>query len=367
MPTARTSLTRLATILLATTLLLLAPHAFAYSPDPVRLERAAREGKVVVYAATDQNVVQPLIDDFQARHPGIRVEYHDINSSELYNRVVSEAEQGGKADIAWSSAMDLQVKLVNDGYAQPHQSRETAALPGWAVWKNEAFGTTYEPAAIIYNRRLLRSEDVPRTHASLLRLVTANSTRWQGRIVTYDPAQSGVGMLLHSQDAQANPSVFWQLAQAFGDNRVALDASTNAMIDRIARGEALIGYNLLGSYADSRARTDDALGVIWPQDYTLVLTRVAFILRNARHPEAARLWLDHLLSAHGQALLAERAGLFSVREDAERLTTAAGLRRQLGAAFRPIPLGSGLLTYLDQAKQRAFLERWAAALGDAKP
>lgn len=357
MPTASALLQRLTAILL-----LLATHALAYTPDPARLERAAQEGKVVVYAATDQDVVQPLIDDFHARHPGVRVEYHDINSGDLYKRIVGEAEQGGKADIAWSSAMDLQVKLVNDGYAQPHQSRETAALPGWAVWKDEAFGTTYEPAAIIYNKRLLRSEDVPRTHASLLRLVTANGTRWRGRIVTYDPSLSGVGMLLHSQDAQANPSVFWQLAQAFGANWIVLDASTNAMIDRIARGDALIGYNLLGSYADSRARDDDALGVIWPQDYTLVLTRVAFITRQAHHPEAARLWLDHLLSAHGQALLAERAGLFSVREDTERLTTATGLRRQLGAAFRPIPLGSGLLTYLDQAKQRAFLRRWAEAL-----
>lgn len=367
MPLASTLLQRLTAILLLAAGAAAFDSVFAYTPDPVRLERAAREGKVVVYAATDQDVVQPLIDDFHARHPGVSVEYHDMNSGDLYSRIVGEAAQGGVADIAWSSAMDLQVKLVNDGYAQPHQSRETAVLPDWAVWKNEAFGTTYEPAAIIYNKRLLRSADVPQTHASLLRLLSSDSPRWRGRIVTYDPAQSGVGMLLHSQDAQANPSVFWQLAQAFGNNRVVLDASTNAMIDRIASGEALLGYNLLGSYADSRARTDDALGVVWPRDYTLVLTRVAFITRAARHPEAARLWLDHLLSAHGQALLAERAGLFSVREDADRLTTAAGLRRQLGAAFRPIPLGSGLLTYLDQAKQRAFLERWAAALGDAKP
>lgn len=363
MPTVPPVLTHLLAILL---LIACAP-ACAYTPDATRLERAAREGKVVVYAATDQSVVQPLIDDFHARHPGVRVEYHDINSSELYSRIISEAEDGGIADVAWSSAMDLQVKLVNDGYAQPHRSRETEALPDWAVWKNEAFGTTYEPAAIIFNKRLLHSKDIPQTHAALLRIVSAGGARWRGRIVTYDPAQSGVGMLLHSQDAQANPSVFWQLAQAFGDNHIVLDTSTNTMIDRIARGDALIGYNLLGSYAYSRARTDGSLGVIWPQDYTLVLTRVAFITRKARHPEAARLWLDHLLSAHGQALLADRAGLFSVREDAERLTTAAGLRRQLGTAFRPIALGSGLLTYLDQAKQRAFLRRWTAALGEGAP
>lgn len=134
---------------------------------PDAREAAVREGVVVVYAAADQDVVQPILDDFEALHPGIRVEYHDLSSNELYQRVVDERAAGTLgADVVWSSAMDLQVKLVNDGYAQPHRSPETAALPRWAVWKDEAFGTTYEPAAIVYNKRLLTEAEVPDTMPS---------------------------------------------------------------------------------------------------------------------------------------------------------------------------------------------------------
>lgn len=341
--------------------------AIAYSPDPVRLASAVREAKVVVYAATDQDVVQPLIDDFEALHPGVRVEYHDMNSNELYRRFVAELAEGGNADVVWSSSMDLQVKLVNDGHAQAHHSPETAALPSWAVWKNEAFGTTYEPAALVYNTRAIVPDEVPDTHAALLRLLASQPERFMGRLITYDPANSGVGMLLHSQDAHANPTAFWQLARALGEGEAILDVATSAMIDRIASGEALIGYNLLGSYALARSRSEPAIGVMWPRDYTLVLSRVAFISRQARHPEAAKLWLDHLLSDHGQTLLAEKAGLFSVREGTERTNTASGLQKQLGDSFRPIPIGSGLLTYLDQAKQRAFLRRWNSAMKGENP
>ena len=99
-----------------------------------------------------------------------------------------------------------------------------------------------------------------------------------------------------------------------------------------------------------------------PRDYTLVLSRVAFITRNARHPEAARLWLDHLLSERGQSFLVEHLGLFSIRSDAGAGTAAALLRQRLDHAFRPITIGSGLLAYQDQAKQRAFLRRWAEAM-----
>ena len=60
--------------------------------------------------------VRPLIKDFESLY-GVKVEYNDMNSTELYNRFISEsAGEQHSADVLWSSAMDLQVKLVNDGY-----------------------------------------------------------------------------------------------------------------------------------------------------------------------------------------------------------------------------------------------------------
>ena len=94
---------------------LFVPAAGGAQPPP-GLQQAQREGAVVVYAATDRRVVQPLIDDFETLHPGVRVEYHDMNSADLYQRMLAEAAEGEtRADVVWSSAMDLQVKLVNDG------------------------------------------------------------------------------------------------------------------------------------------------------------------------------------------------------------------------------------------------------------
>lgn len=337
--------------------LLLAGSAAAQSGEDLHAA-AANEGSVVIYAATDERIARPLIEDFERRYPGVRVDYEDMNSGELYRRFLDEARQGGRADVVWSSAMDLQVKLVNDGYAQPHRSAETAALPEWAVWKNEAFGTSFEPIAIAYNRRLLPADTVPTTHAELLRLLAQRPDTLRGRLATYDPSGSGLGFMLHTQDVLANPVVFWRLAEAFGATGTTVLSSTAAMLDRIAAGDALIGYNVLGSYALLRAAADPAIGVVLPRDYTLVLSRVAFIARDARHPSAARLWLNYLLSRRGQQLLAQNPGFFSVRDDVAGDTAAAELRSQLGGAFRPIPIGPGLMTYLDQVKRRDFLRQW---------
>ena len=54
------------------------------------IEGAKKEGKVVVYSTTDAKLVQPLIKDFEVAFPGVKVEYSDMNSTELYSRSTSE-------------------------------------------------------------------------------------------------------------------------------------------------------------------------------------------------------------------------------------------------------------------------------------
>src|SRR5438132_3550390 len=104
---------------------------------------AKKEGKVVIYSALDTKAAQPLIKDFNALYPDIKVEYNDMNSTELYNRFIAEVAAGqGSADILWSSAMDLQVKLVDEGKALTYKSPEASHLPSWANYKDQAWGTT---------------------------------------------------------------------------------------------------------------------------------------------------------------------------------------------------------------------------------
>src|SRR5512141_3455623 len=96
------------------------------------VEAAKKEGKVVVYSTTDAKLVTPLIKDFEAMYPGVKVEYGDMNSTEVYNRFISEnAANAASADAVWSSSMDLQIKLAADGLAMPYRSPEAGALPDW--------------------------------------------------------------------------------------------------------------------------------------------------------------------------------------------------------------------------------------------
>ncbi len=330
--------------------------------SPKVIADAEREGTVVVYSTTDAAIAAPLLKDFGALYPRIKVEYNDLNSTELYNRFVSEVAAGaGSADLLWSSSMDLQMKLANDGYVADYPSPEADQLPAWAVWKGEASGTTFEPIVFVYNKRLMKPEEAPQTHADLVKLLRAQKDRFKGKLTAYDPERSGVGFLLITQDARIDPG-FGEAARAYGSVGIKLYTSIGAMLERISSGEHLLGFNIFSTYAAARQKKDPAIGIVFPKDYTLVMSRIALIPKAAKHPNAARAFLDYILSARGQQVIAHQAGLGSVRRDVTGEGTAAALVASMGSTLEPIPVSPALLVYLDQSKRLEFLARWQQAL-----
>jgi iron(III) transport system substrate-binding protein len=98
-----------------------------------------------------------------------------------------------------------------------------------------------------------------------------------------------------------------------------------------------------------------------PNDYTLVTSRIALITREARHPNAARLLLDFMLSRKGQEALT-KAHMLPSRED---VAVRAG-RKPAGTIGRPVRLGAALLTNLDTMKRKRFIANWDHALAGGR-
>ena len=337
--------------------------AAAAASDEAILAAARREGKVVVYSVLSNKAAQPLVSDFSALYPDIKVEYDgEMGSTELVDRLTSETTAGKEsADVVWSSAMDLQLKLVEDGYAMPYASPEAKGLPAWARYRDLAYGTTFEPVVFIYNKERISGDDIPQDHAAFARLLDARPENFAGKVTAFDIEKSGVGFMFAAQDRR-NFAGLDDLLRAFGKTGYQPSAGTGTMLEKVTSGEYLLGYNIMGAYALVRAKREPTLGVVLPKDYTLVLSRVAFINKNARHPNAAKLWLDYLLSKRGQTVIGNRLELFAIRDDVEAEYSAARLSRQIGPAMRPIPLSGELVRDLAPAKKRELIDAWNAAV-----
>jgi iron(III) transport system substrate-binding protein len=350
---------------------LCAQAAGDYPADYAKTIAAARqEGKVVVYREHSTKAAQPLVRDFRALYPGIEVDYDgDAGSSEMVERFNAEVTTGRpSADVLWSSAMDLQMKLVEDGHAMRYRSPEAPRLPAWAVYRDQAYGTTYEPVVVVDNKQQVGADEVPQDRASFARLVSTRADKFRGKVTAFDIDKSGVGFMFAAQDLRLQPAGTRELLKTFGAADYRPSPGTGEMLEKVASGEYLLGYNIMGAYALVRAKKDlPNLGVVLPRDYTLVLSRVAFINRDAPHPNAARLWLDYLLSKRGQKVLADALELYAIRDDVDAEHTAASLAKQLAGHARPIPIGPEITQDLQPARHGQVIATWKSAADAARP
>jgi iron(III) transport system substrate-binding protein len=248
---------------------------------------AAAATRLLVQGTTDIPLFAPALEAFVADRPGLRVDYEQWGSIDLY-ALARAACEGTRpaADLVISSAVDLQVKLVNDGCALPHLSSQTGMLPPAANWRDELFGVTREPAVIVYNTKLVPPWEAPRSRFDLIDLLRPGDSPYAGRIATYDIEDSGLGFLFAFADSQ-QATTFGGLIEAFGRSGAVATCCSAEIIDGVAEGRWLIAYNVLGSYALARAAEDERIAVVAPEDYTLVLSRAAMIPRGAARPRPA--------------------------------------------------------------------------------
>ncbi len=312
--------------------------------DFVRFGPADSEKVLRVISTADIGFFEPMIVSYLSTKPDVAIEYTVASSTELQRAIV---EEGQAFDMAISSAMDLQTKLANDGWAQRHVSDETEALPNWAVWNDMLFAFTQEPAATVVSKSAFGDLPIPENRQDLINLMRQYPDLFRNKVGTYDVRQSGLGYLFATQDTRASET-YWRLTEVMGGLGVRLYCCSSDMIDAVKSGELLIAYNVLGSYAINRDDSDD-FAIVLPSDFTTVMLRTALIPDNAPSPVLSGQFIDHMVeTSHGNT--------------AQPLINPALNLSQIEPSLNRIRIGPGLLVFLDQFKKRAFLSEWESAI-----
>ena len=189
----------------------------------------------------------------------------------------------------------------------------------------------------------------------------AGPDRWFKKDTAFDDEIRERFLATHDAAAAGQLSGWEQSAEGALALLILLDQFPRNMMERVTSGEHLIAYGIFGSYALGRSKKDPNLGIILPKDYTMVTSRVAFISKHAKNPNAGKLFLDYILSKRGQEIIANKADLYSLRSDVDGEATIKGVTQLIGDKARPVPIDQTLLENLDQAKRLAFLSKWQQA------
>ncbi|WP_224826313.1 ABC transporter substrate-binding protein [Cognatishimia sp. MH4019] len=300
-------------------------------------EQAARV--LTVLSSTDTSFFASIIEGFIARNPSVQVRYLVTSTAEI--DTVFRASPAA-FDIVISSAMDLQIKLANDGLAL---EIEGLNYPNWAAWRRSLFAFTTEPAAIVINRAAFAGQSVPETRQDLIQVLRAQPEAFEDKLGTYDVRVSGVGYLFATQDARTSET-YWRLMEVMGSLGTRLYCCSGDMIEDLAAGRITVAYNVLGSYAIARTDLADQIEVILPADFQTTMMRTALVSAQTGQPELATAFIRHLIDAQSN----------------EDMFPLPPLQDAAKAGQPTITLEPALMTYLDALKKRTFLDEWVNAV-----
>lgn len=327
-------------------------HALFWLPTGIGAQEATArfgggETDFLLRSTTDISIFRPVIEKFAETYPELTIHYEQWGSNDLFELSRAECQAGtSPADAVFSSAVQQMVWLVNAACASPHRSSATLALPETRRWRDELWGVTMEPAVIAYNKAAFDGAEVPRSRFALLDAVRADPERFRDRIATYDIAESGLGFLFAFSDS-LEATTFGALLESFERVDAVATCCSAEIIEGVAEGRYLVAYNVLGSYIASAERPE--VGMILPEDYTLVLSRAYMIPKDARQRDASVALLEFLLTAEAQTLM-DRVGLVATMDTAETGLTPS--------ARRTIALSPSLLVALDTNRRRLLLNFW---------
>jgi iron(III) transport system substrate-binding protein len=294
-------------------------------PTPTReellkpiVEAARREGKLVIYSTLDRPSAEPLLKRFKELYPFIELEYVELGSATLFSRFRSEVAAGSPtADILWSPAVDLQLILIDEGHALPYKLTFYDEVPAEAKFKDLAYTTSYTLYVPIFNKEKIPRELWPRNYGDLLNLLTGKRELFpKGGICAFDPIRSGFGLVAEYYRYKTTEPLYTSIYTRAGDIGTLIYASTGPQIERVKTGECILSLGLIANYAFREAKVDPRLGVFIPDDYAHLLPRVIFITKQAQNPNAAKLFLEFVMSNEGQKLLGSE-GEVTITENPE--------------------------------------------------
>ena len=323
--------------------------ASAFEVEEQILYQGRSDGSTLkVLSTADREAFEPIILAFQTEFPSVSVDYTIASTSDVMKAV---SEEGAIFDLIISSAMDLQTKLANDGFAQTYSSSETDALPSWARWRDQLFAFTQEPAVLVLSDAAFAGRQIPTSRDELIELLRDQPERFRGKVGTYDVRISGFGYMMATQDARVSENI-WRLLEAMGRLDARLYCCSGDMLRDIRSGELFVAYNVLGSYASAQKEQLGGFQIVEMNDFANVMLRTALILNTAENVEDAQAMVDFLVTLRQRPDVVAASGLPSIDD--------AALRDNV--ALRPIRLGPGLLVFLDRLKRRTFLKNWEASI-----
>jgi iron(III) transport system substrate-binding protein len=260
---------------------------------------------LTVYSPHGKEQLELFERAFEASNPAVDLQWVDMGSQEVLDRVRSE-RANPQGDVWYGGPALFFERAAADDLLEPYRPAwAESVLPEARGAGDRYFGVYLTPAVIAYNGDAVAREEAPRDWDDVL------DPRWTGKVLIRDPLASGTMRTIFGM-------VMYRGIEATGDTAAGydwlrrLDSQTKEYVlnpallyQKLARREGLITLWNLPDVL--RVQDRSRLAYVLPESGTPVLVDGIAIIKGTRQPELARSFIEYVGSVEGQLLAARNA------------------------------------------------------------
>ena len=295
-------------------------------------------GKLVLYTSQPDRDAQRTVEGFRKKNPGVEVEIFRSGTTEVMSKLMAEIAAGApRADVLLiADALSMErLKAAHRLLAYPQA--DVREFPPDAFDKDKTyFGTKIITTGIIVNTSAPMR---PKSWKDLL------SPQAKGQVALPSPLYSGaaaIHMAALTQNRAIGADYYDKLAQ---NGAVALRGN-GAVLNAVAGGQKMYGIIVEFMALNAKAK-GSPVDFVFPAEGVSIVTEPTAILSTTKNPQAAKAFVDFLLSREGQELAVSQ-GYFPARKDVK---PPPGFPDVGALKILPVDLGA-LLQHDEQNKKR---------------
>lgn len=283
--------------------------------------------QLIVYSPHGKNLLSEFAKRFEQAHPAVDVQWLDMGSQSILDRVRSE-KANPQADVWWGAPAALFESAASEGLLEKYQPQWARGLPDYARDPRGAWHGTYvTPEVIAYNSEVVKRADAPKDWDDVL------DPKWKGKVLIRDPLESGTMRTVFGM-------IVYRGLRATGDTAAGftwlrrLDAQTKSYVlnptllyQQLARQEGLITLWDMPDIEELKAHSDLPIDYVLPASGTPLPVDGIAIVKGSKNGAIARQFVEFVGGDAGIILAARQFLRLPARSDIPPDSLPERLRR----------------------------------------
>ena len=260
----------------------------------------AASGKLVLYTSQPNRDAQQTVDAFKAENPGVEVEWIRDGTTKVMAKLRAEFAAGSpQPDVLLIADTVTMEGLKREGRLMAHAGAPVSVYdPALYDKEKHYFSTKLITTGIVYNTKASMKP------SSWKDLVGAGT---KGLVAMPSPLTSGAA-LIHLATLTAHPELGWSYYDKLAANDVNPKGGNGGTFRAVAGGEKM--YGMVVDFLPIREKAKGSpVSFVFPKEGVSAVTEPVAVLSTTKNPEAAKAFVDFLLSRKGQELAASQGYL----------------------------------------------------------